>query len=102
MFFFDTLPWYNTIMWFVVFGILIGLNEFVRSSTWASGFMFMTVTVVLIPICYSIMWFVVFGIIIGLNELVRSSKWASVFMFMVVSVVLTPIWFSMGGSELTS
>ncbi|MDQ0155472.1 DUF5692 family protein [Robertmurraya andreesenii] len=52
MFFFESIPWYNAIMWFVVFGLLIGLNEVVRSSKWGSVIIFMVLPVVLTPIWY--------------------------------------------------
>lgn len=47
MFFFETLAWYDIVMWFVVFGILIGLNEIARSSKRGSVIMFMVVPIVL-------------------------------------------------------
>lgn len=50
MFFFESIPWYNAIMWFVVFGILIGLNEVIRSSKRASILIFMVLPVALTPV----------------------------------------------------
>lgn len=50
MFFFEAIPWYNAIMWVVVLVILIGLNEFVRASKWASIAMFIVLPLILTPI----------------------------------------------------
>jgi hypothetical protein len=50
MFFFEAIPWYNAIMWFVLLGILIGLNEVVRASKWASIAMFIVLPLILTPI----------------------------------------------------
>lgn len=47
MFFFEAIPWQNAVMWFVVLGLLIGINEVVRSSKWASVGIFMVLPVVL-------------------------------------------------------
>src|SRR5690625_166400 len=84
MFFFDTIPWYNTIMWFVVFGILIGLNEFVRSSKWASVFMFMVVPVVLTPIWFSM----------GGSELTSWFHWVKVYSALAGSLIYMVIRFT--------
>jgi len=35
MFLFDSIPWYSWAMWFVVLGVLIGLNEVTRRWKWA-------------------------------------------------------------------
>ncbi len=53
MFFFEPIAWYNILMWFVVFGLLIGLNEIARSSKLGSIALFMALPVVLTPI-----WFI--------------------------------------------
>ena len=50
MFFFESIPWYNVVMWFVVLGLLMGLNEFVRSGKRASQLMFMALPIALTPI----------------------------------------------------
>ncbi|WP_267879728.1 DUF5692 family protein [Caldalkalibacillus mannanilyticus] len=52
MFFFEAIPWYNIVMWFVVLGILIGLNELIRSSKWTSLAIFIIVPVILTPIWF--------------------------------------------------
>jgi len=50
MFFFQSIPWYSAIMWFVVLGILIGLNELIRASKWGSIAIFMVLPVILTPV----------------------------------------------------
>lgn len=50
MFFFDVISWSNALMWFVVLGLLIGLNELARASKWGSVFLFMVLPVILTPI----------------------------------------------------
>jgi len=50
MFFFDSITWSNAIMWFVVLGLLIGLNELARASKWGSVILFMVLPVILTPI----------------------------------------------------
>lgn len=47
MFFFESISWYHVVMWLLVFGILIGLNEIARSSKRGSIIMFMVVPIVL-------------------------------------------------------
>lgn len=69
MFFFEPIPWYNVVMWFVVFGILIGLNEFVRSSKRASAAMFMV-----LPVILTVVWF-----IRGDNEITSWFTWVKVY-----------------------
>ncbi|MBS4539409.1 hypothetical protein GOQ27_13110 [Clostridium sp. D2Q-11] len=50
MFFFEAMPWYNAIIWLVVLGILIGINEFIRASKWGSIAIFMVLPVILTPV----------------------------------------------------
>jgi len=50
MFFFESIPWYNVIMWLVVLGILIGLNELARASKWGSIAMFIIIPMLLTPL----------------------------------------------------
>jgi hypothetical protein len=52
MFFFETIPWYSFIMWFVVLGILIGLNEIIRASKWGSIAIFMVLPLSLTPVWF--------------------------------------------------
>lgn len=49
MFFFEAIPWYNAVMWFVVFFALIGLNELARASKWASIGLFIALPLLLTP-----------------------------------------------------
>lgn len=69
MFFFETLPWYNIIMWFVVLGILIGLNELSRTSKRVSILMFMV-----LPIILTIVW-----VTRGPNEITSWFTWVKVY-----------------------
>lgn len=50
MFFFETIPWHNWVMWFIVLGTLMGLNEIIRASKWGSIAIFMIVPLLLTPI----------------------------------------------------
>src|SRR5699024_12529116 len=86
MFFFDAIPWYNVMMWFVVFGLLIGLNEFVRSSKWASVLMFMVVLIVLTPIWLSM----------GDVDLTSWFHWVKVYSALVVSLIYMVIRSDLG------
>ncbi|CAM3240248.1 DUF5692 family protein [Vagococcus fessus] len=47
MFFFESMPWQSALMWFVVLGALIGLNEISRLNKWVALVMFTVVPVVL-------------------------------------------------------
>ena len=69
MFFFESIPWYSAIMWFVVLGILLGLNEISRASKLASMIMFMV-----IPVILTIVW-----IIKGGNEITSWFTWVKVY-----------------------
>lgn len=53
MFFFETIPWYNWVMWFTVLGILMALNEVIRASKWGSIAIFMVLPVILTPIWFT-------------------------------------------------
>lgn len=50
MFFFESIPWYNWVMWLIVLVTLIGLNEIIRASKWASIAIFIALPIVLTPI----------------------------------------------------
>lgn len=50
MFFFETIPWYNWVMWLVVLCTLMGLNELIRASKWASLGLFIVLPIALTPI----------------------------------------------------
>ncbi len=47
MFLFDSIPWYSALMWFVVLGALIGLNELVRWSKKAAIALFIVLPIIL-------------------------------------------------------
>lgn len=47
MFFFESIPWYSAIMWFVVLGALIGLNQLARMSKIVSFTLFLIIPAVL-------------------------------------------------------
>jgi hypothetical protein len=53
MFFFESIPWYNWVMWFIVLGTLIGLNEIIRASKWGSLALFIVLPVILTPIWFT-------------------------------------------------
>ncbi|WP_217534904.1 DUF5692 family protein [Vibrio metschnikovii] len=50
MFFFESIPWYNWIMWLIVLVTLMGLNEIIRASKWASLAIFIALPIALTPI----------------------------------------------------
>lgn len=84
MFFFETIPWYNAIIWLVVFGILIGLNEMVRASKWASIAMFMVLPLILTPI-----W-----IMRGGDEITSWFTWVKVYSALTGSLIYMVIRFT--------
>ena len=47
MFLFDSIPWYSALMWLLVLGVLIGLNELVRWSKVAAYAVFIVLPIVL-------------------------------------------------------
>lgn len=47
MFLFESIPWYSWVMWFVVLGGLIFINELARSSKWFSIGIFLVLPIVL-------------------------------------------------------
>ncbi|MEH7107965.1 DUF5692 family protein [Bacillus sp. JJ1764] len=47
MFLFEHIPWYSVVMWFVVLGALILVNEMARRNKWFSLFLFLLVPIVL-------------------------------------------------------
>lgn len=47
MFLFESMPWYSILMWFVVLGCLILLNEVARRSKWAALLFFVALPIVL-------------------------------------------------------
>ena len=84
MFFFGAIPWYNVIVWLVVLGILIGLNEFVRASKWGSIAMFMVLPVILTSI-----WLKRGG-----NEITSWFTWAKVYSALAGSIIYMVIRFT--------
>ena len=51
MFFFESIALHNVLMWLLVLGILLGLNELIRASKWASVGMFM-----IFPVIMTFVW----------------------------------------------
>lgn len=47
MFLFESIPWYSLVMWFVVLGGLILINELARSSKWFSIALFLVLPIIL-------------------------------------------------------
>ncbi|MFN7252836.1 MAG: DUF5692 family protein [Anaerobacillus sp.] len=84
MFFFESIPWYNVVMWFVVFGILIGLNEVARASKWGSIILFMIIPVILTPI-----W-----LLKGSNEITSWFTWVKVYSALAGSLIYMVIRFT--------
>ena len=84
MFFFQAIPWYNLIVWLVVLGILIGLNEFVRASKWGSVAMFMVLPVILTS----------FWLKSGGNEITSWFTWAKVYSALAGSLIYMVIRFT--------
>lgn len=83
MFFFESIPWYNVIVWLVVLGLLIGLNEFVRISKWGSVAMFMVIPVILTPI-----W------LISESEITSWFTWIKVYSALTGSIIYMVIRFT--------
>lgn len=50
MFFFESIPWYNWVMWLIVLCTLMGLNELIRASKWASLGLFIGLPILLTPV----------------------------------------------------
>ncbi|SCY76270.1 DUF5692 family protein [Alkaliphilus peptidifermentans] len=84
MFFFEAIPLYNAIVWLVVLGILIGLNEFVRSSKLVSISMFMVLPVILTSI-----W-----LMRGGNEITSWFTWVKVYSALAGSLIYMVIRFT--------
>ena len=84
MFFFEAIPWYNFVMWFVVLGILIGLNELVRLSKAVSIAAFMV-----IPAILTILWLVRGG-----NEITSWFTWVKVYSALTGSIIYMVIRFT--------
>lgn len=84
MFFFEAIPWYNVIVWLIVLGILIGLNEFVRASKWASVAMFM-----ILPVILTVLW-----LIRGDNEITSWFTWVKVYSALTGSIIYMVIRFT--------
>lgn len=84
MFFFDAMTWYTAIMWVVVLGILIGLNEVARASKWASMAMFMVIPVILTPV-----W-----LMRGDNEITSWFTWVKVYSALAGSLIYMVIRFT--------
>lgn len=84
MFFFEAIPWYNFLMWFVVLFILIGLNEFTRASKRASILMFMV-----LPAILSVVW-----IIRGPNEITSWFTWIKVYSALIGCLIYMVVRFT--------
>jgi hypothetical protein len=84
MFFFEAIPWYNFVIWFVVLGILIGLNEFVRLSKRVSVTMFMV-----LPALLTILW-----LVRGKNEITSWFTWVKVYSALAGSLIYMVIRFT--------
>ena len=84
MFFFEAIPWYNAIIWLVVLGILVGLNEFIRVSKWGSVAMFMVLPLMLTPI-----WLMKGG-----NEITSWFTWVKVYSALAGSIIYMVIRFT--------
>lgn len=69
MFFFETISWQHVLTWFVVLGLLIGLNEVIRMSKLANFGIFM-----ILPAALSIFW-----IARGENEITSWFTWVKVY-----------------------
>ena len=84
MFFFKSIPWHNAVMWLIVLGILIGLNELVRASKRASIFMFMV-----LPVILSTIW-----LWRGGNEITSWFTWVKVYSALTGSIIYMVIRFT--------
>lgn len=84
MFFFEAIPWYNAMMWLVVFGILIGLNELVRASKGVSVTIFMG-----LPVILTVVW-----LIRGENEITSWFTWVKVYSALTGSIIYMVIRFT--------
>ena len=84
MFFFEAIPWYNILIWFVVLGILIGLNEVIRLSKAFSITMFMV-----LPALLTILW-----LVRGKNEITSWFTWVKVYSALAGSLIYMVIRFT--------
>jgi hypothetical protein len=84
MFFFEAIPWYNVLMWFLVLGILIGLNELIRLSKWASIAAFMV-----IPVMLSVVW-----LTREKNDITSWFTWVKVYSALTGSIIYMVIRFT--------
>jgi len=84
MFFFDSITWSNAIIWFIVLGLLIGLNELARASKWGSVILFMVLPVILTPI-----WFFA-----GDSEITSWFHWVKVYSALAGSLIYMVIRFT--------
>lgn len=84
MFFFEAIPWYNVLIWFVVLGILIGLNEFVRLGKWSSIAMF-----VVFPVILTVVW-----VTKGGNEITSWFTWIKVYSALTGSIIYMAVRFT--------
>jgi hypothetical protein len=83
MFFFETIPWYNWVMWFVVLGALLGLNEIIRASKLGSIAIFMVLPVLLTPV-----WFMME------SEITSWFTWIKVYSALAGSIIYMVIRFT--------
>lgn len=84
MFFFEAIPWHNVLMWFVVLGVLIGLNEFTRLGKWPSLLMF-----VILPIILTVVW-----VARGSNEITSWFTWVKVYSALTGSIIYMVVRFT--------
>jgi len=83
MFFFQSFPWYSAVMWFVVFGILIGLNEIIRASKKGSIALFMV-----LPVCLTPVW------VMMDSEITSWFTWIKVYSALTGSIIYMVIRFT--------
>ena len=83
MFFFEAIPWYNVLTWFLVLGILVGLNEIIRASKWGSFAIFIVLPLALTPI-----WF------FSPSELKSWFYWVKVYSALAGSIIFMVIRFT--------
>ncbi|MBS3977233.1 MAG: hypothetical protein KGZ75_11045 [Syntrophomonadaceae bacterium] len=84
MFFFEPIPWYNFLMWLLVLGILLALNELVRISQWASIGIFMV-----LPVLLTVLWLAGGG-----NEITSWFTWVKVYSALAGSIIFMIIRFT--------
>lgn len=84
MFFFEAIPWYSVVMWFVVLGILIGLNELTRLGKWPSITAF-----VVLPTILTVVW-----VRKGGSEITSWFTWVKVYSALTGSIIYMVVRFT--------